>query len=108
MAHGKMQSAVTAHGCPANAPLAGGSPRAISAVDFGDQFLNEEVLVPFAAILGVYIKGPTAGRQDYYEIRELTLRGETFPNLFTSPIDPTVLVFKKAMKEVKGWVTLLG
>jgi hypothetical protein len=28
--------------------------------------------------------------------------------LFTSPVDPTVLVFEEAMKEVKGWVTLVG
>jgi hypothetical protein len=28
--------------------------------------------------------------------------------LFTSPIEPTVLVFKEAMEEVKGWITLVG
>jgi hypothetical protein len=70
--------------------------------------LDEEVFVPFVAILRVYVKGPTSGRQDYNEIREFTLRGETFPDLFTSPIDPTVLVFKEAMEEVKGWVMLAG
>jgi hypothetical protein len=28
--------------------------------------------------------------------------------LFASPINPTVLVFKEAMEEVKGWITLVG
>jgi hypothetical protein len=70
--------------------------------------LNEEVFVPFVAVLRVYVKGPTSGRQDYNEIREFTLRGETFPDLLTSPIDPTVLVLEQAMEEVKGWVTRVG
>jgi hypothetical protein len=70
--------------------------------------LNEEVFIPFVAILRVYVKGPTSGGQDYNEIREFTLRGETFPDLFTSPVDPTVLVFKETMEEVKGCVTLVG
>jgi hypothetical protein len=108
MAHGKMKSAVTAHGCPADAPLASDSHGAISAVDFGHQLLNEEVLVPFVAVLRVYVKGPSPSRQDHNEIREFALVGETFPDLFASPIDPTVLVFKEAMEEVKGWITLVG
>jgi hypothetical protein len=28
--------------------------------------------------------------------------------LFASPVNPTVLVFKEAMEEVKGWITLVG
>jgi hypothetical protein len=70
--------------------------------------LNEEVLVPFVAVLGVYVKGPSPSRQDHNEIREFALAGETFPDLFASPINPTVLVFKEAMEEVKGWITLVG
>jgi hypothetical protein len=103
-----MKSAVTAHGCPADAPLAGDSQGAISAVDFGHQLLNEEVLVPFVAVLRVYIKGPSSGRQDHNEIREFALVGETFPDFFASPVNPTVLIFKEAVKEVKSWITLVG
>jgi hypothetical protein len=28
--------------------------------------------------------------------------------LFAAPVDPTVLIFKEAVKEVKGWITLVG
>jgi hypothetical protein len=103
-----MKSAVTAHGCPADAPLAGDSHGGISAVDFGHQLLNEEVLVRFVAILRVYVKGPSPSGQDHNEICEFALVCETFPDLFASPVNPTVLVFKEAMEEVKGWIALVG
>ena len=83
-------------------------PGAILAVDFGHQFLNEEILVTVVAVLGIDVESPPSGRQDHNEIPDRALLREGFPNLLTAPVQPTALVFEKPVQEVKGRIPLVG
>lgn len=105
---GETERAVAPHGDAGDAAVLAAGANAVVALDVGDEFANEEILVADFGVAGIDVEAAASVGRDDEKFGDLLLLPEVFDHVEAAGIDQHLRIAAEAVKPVKDGIALRG